>query len=453
MAYRNFTRRGQRGTPTRYGNQDSDQNRLLQQRLDAERTQSAQARSDIANAYADHAAAARNAGVAGVDPVNRNLDPRSQADASQRLNFLQNGGPRFTSRLPFSGGPSTAGQVPFQGFTPEDAKAEVDAARLRAGLPSTDSVQAAAALANAAGQGRTIQTPYGMGSSTVVPSGQPEGPAVVSDTGVQRQPLSWHEQIMQKYPAIGQRGSEENADFVKAFKDAGSDPAKAMSIADNLAAARTSASGSNQLAGDPASSFTPDGGETFAPIAGGPTGGTFGSEYADPPSAAFQAGQTAANSVAGAFKQAASTADQNFFAPVANAAIDATNLVRGAFGAKTQLPYVTPYTPDYSSATPSASSASATSAQPSAQPDYTPLSALKSLGGKVANYMGQTMNGTSGSPAPWNGDMSASSSSVTPKLPDDHPLSDFSMDNFARNEQDDDFFKRLNGMAYENDGE
>jgi hypothetical protein len=75
-----------------------------------------------------------------------------------------------------------------------------------------------AATKAAAGTGQVVQTPYGTASSRMVKAGTPENAAVVTDTGVQREPRDWQRELVAKYPAIGVAGSPENKAFVERYK-------------------------------------------------------------------------------------------------------------------------------------------------------------------------------------------------------------------------------------------
>lgn len=101
--------------------------------------------------------------------------------------------------------------------TPEPGAAVAGALPLPpVAVPATPANPATAA---AAGTGATVATPYGTGSSHYVPKGTVEAPAVVSDTGVQRQPTeTWQQAILRKYPKVGIEGSPENLAFVENFK-------------------------------------------------------------------------------------------------------------------------------------------------------------------------------------------------------------------------------------------
>jgi hypothetical protein len=134
----------------------------------------------------------------------------------------------------------------FRGSTPAEIKEFQDTAPGSANSPT------AKALTAAAGSGKTVTTPYGTASSTVQAPGTEQGPVTNSaasqaESGPQHAaPLNWQQQVVAKYPSIGQAGHPDNAAFVKAYKDAAAavkpnadgTPGKApdhMALADNIA--------------------------------------------------------------------------------------------------------------------------------------------------------------------------------------------------------------------------
>lgn len=94
----------------------------------------------------------------------------------------------------------------------EDAKTLSD---FRAEAPSDKS---SPALAAAAGTGKTVATPYGTGSSTTSKTAPVADKTADQSTGPKN--LNWQQEIVAKYPAIGQKGTQANADFVDAYKKA-----------------------------------------------------------------------------------------------------------------------------------------------------------------------------------------------------------------------------------------
>lgn len=468
----NFQRRsGTRGTPTSYGSNDEDadinaaRNRLLAKRYAAERAQYADRMADDRGALNDQAAALRAQGVAGLPYQAPTADPRQLAENQARVNFLANGGPRFHSNLPFTdglpppGGPPPGSPPMFRGMDVPDAKATVDAYRLQHDMPSAESLQAADAMRAAAGTGKSVASPYGTGSSTVVPAGQQEAAAVTSDTGVQRKPLNWQERLVAQYPELKDENSAHNAAFVKAFKDAGADPAKAQQIADNIYSQKpadlTAPGGPLYKPNIPGTGL---GGPAYDPSSPGPgikapapiAGAASDWKPIDTPNAAAQAGQTAAKAVTGVGQGIAAFTDQNVVKPVVDTLFTApANFLRGVVGASPLPPYQ-PYTPTQPAFDGSYHDPSDATTKPVSLPPYAWSNPTPSGSGLAmqpppirshADLFSDPGTGTGGT-----GGMSFDGA-------DSHPFAGFDPSTFSANDSDDEFQKRLKSPAYAQDGQ
>lgn len=186
----------------------------LMDRYRAERSIAAQAQQDASlaratNGLATQRASLRAQGVwdGNLPTVTSRMSPTDMAAAQAKLNGGAFAGLPFRPAAP-------------QGLTTDEGRALVDLRRQQLGLPTTDALAQGVKVAAAAGTGAPVATPYGTVSSRSVKAGSIEAPAVVTDTGVQRQPLNWQQQIAQAYPAIAQAGTSANLAFVKAYKAA-----------------------------------------------------------------------------------------------------------------------------------------------------------------------------------------------------------------------------------------
>lgn len=247
------------------------------------------------------------------------------------------------------------------------AQVNADAATLKDFQASAPKKTAPAALANAAGTGKTVSTPYGTGSSTTSTTVPVKDPTADQSTGPKN--LNWQQEIVKKYPAIGAPGSQANADFVAAWKKAkatapdGTDPDH-HAIADQVMKNITTPANTAQKAITPQASpekpwnFTPVtpptpttefAGQTIPANPGAPIRSPEAQDAAQTAQSAQNAGATVAQYAAAPFVQGH------------DAAIAVGNAVSNAFG-KHVLPFFkgftgggTPPTPATPPATPDAS--------------------------------------------------------------------------------------------------